>query len=122
MNLSQTVNEIKADDLENKELQDLRVPKVAGGEADILFDILYEGCHPVHVHTLPSGLFIARLRLATPGNRWTGVIGGPHKSFEMLSQQAGDVSRLMAHFVDGLKDYESLCALCSYSPWSYDDM
>ena len=116
INLSEAVKEIKADDPENKELQDLRVPSVAGGEADILFGILYEGCHPVHVHTLPSGLFIAKLRLATPGNQWTGVIGGPHKSFEMLSEQAGDVSRLMAHFVDGLKDYESLGAPTLHAP------
>ena len=116
MDLKEAVKEIKADDPENEELQDLRVPSTAGGEADILFGILYECCHPVHVHTLPSGLFIAKLRLATPGNQWTGVIGGPHKSFERLSEQAGDVSRLMAHFVDGLKDYESLGAPVLHAP------
>ena len=116
IDLTEAVKEIKADDPENRELQDLRVPSTAGGEADILFGILYEGCHPVHVHTLPSGLFIAKLKLATPDNQWTGVIGGPHKSFEMLSEQVGDVSRLMAHFVDGLKDYESLGAPALHAP------
>ena len=91
INISEAVKEVKAADPENEELQNLRVPTVAGGEADVLFGILYESCHPVHIHTLPSGLFLAKLKLATPDNQWTGVIGGPHKSFEVLSQQAGDV-------------------------------
>ena len=79
INITEAVREVKAADPENKELQNLRVPTVAGGEADILFGILYESCHPVHVHTLPSGLFLAKLKLATPDDQWTGVIGGPHK-------------------------------------------
>ena len=108
INISGAVEEVKAANPENKELQNLRVPPVAGGEADILLGILYESCHPVHVHTLPSGLFLAKLKLATPDDQWTGVIGGPHKSFEVLSQQAGDVARLMAHFVEGIKNFESM--------------
>ena len=94
----------------------MRVPREAGGEADILFGILYESCHPVRVHTLPSGLFIGKLKLATPGNQWTGVIGGPHESFGILSQHAGDVSRLMAHFVEGIKNFESLGAPALHGP------
>ena len=100
INISEAVKEVKAADLKNKELQNLRVPAVAGGEANILFGILYESCHPVHIHMLPSGLFLAKLKLATPDDQWTGVMGGPHKSFEVLSQQAGDVTQLMAHFVE----------------------
>ena len=91
-------------------LQQLKVPEKAGGEADILLGILYELVHPVHVHTLPSGLFIAKLQLASHGNKWTGLIGGPHKTFQALAEQSGDVSRLVAHFVDGLKSFRSLGA------------
>ena len=57
---------------------------------------------------LPSGLFLAKLQLATPDDQWTGVIGGPHKSFEVLSQQVGEVTRLMAHFVEGIKNFENM--------------
>ena len=86
INISEAVKEVKAANPENQELQNLCVPSVAGGEADILFEILYESCHPVHIHTLPSGLFFAKLILATHDDQWTEVIGGPHKSFEVLSQ------------------------------------
>ena len=116
IDISEAVDEVKADDPDNQELQQLRVPREAGGEADILFGILYENCHPVHIHTLPSGLFLAKLKLATPGNQWTGVIGGPHKSFGVLSQQAGDVTRLMAHFAEGIKNFENLGAPALHGP------
>ena len=115
-NILEAVKEVKATDPENKELQNLRVPSVAGGEADILFGILYESCHSVHIHTLPSCLFLAKLKLATPDDQWTGVIGGPHKSFEVLSQQAGDVTRLMAHFVEGIKNFETMGAPDLHGP------
>ena len=49
-------------------------------------------------------------------NQWTGVIGGPHKSFEVLSQQAGDVTRLMAHFVEGIKSFETMGAPDLHGP------
>ena len=42
INISEAVKEVKAADPENEELQNLRVPTVAGGEADVLFGILYE--------------------------------------------------------------------------------
>ena len=99
IDISEGMKEVKAADPENRDLQYLRVPYVATGEIDILYGILYESCHPIHLHTLPSSLFLAKLKLASPDDQWTGVIGGPHKSFEVLYQQAGDVMRLMVHFV-----------------------
>ena len=110
VSLTEAVREVKADNPDNEELQQLRIPEKVGGEADVLLGIMYDSCHPVRVHTLPSGLFIAKLVLASPGNQWTGVIGGPHKSFEALAQQAGDVSKLIVHFVDGLRDFCKLGA------------
>ena len=110
VDLREAVVELKASDPANAELQGLKVPYTAGGEADILFGMQYHSCHPVIVHTLPCGLFIAKLQLATPDNRFTAAIGGPHTSFAALSSQAGDVSRLMIHFVDGLKSFRELGA------------
>ena len=79
---------------------------MVGGEPDILLGILYESCHPVVVHTLPSGLFIAKLKLASPGNQYNGCIGGPHKSFASLVDKCGDTVRLLACFVEGLEDFK----------------
>ena len=72
--------------------------------------MLYNNCHPIVVHTLPSGLFIAQLQLAAQGDRFTAAIGVPHNSFAAFFNQAGNVSRLMTHFVDGLKSFHELGA------------
>ena len=123
VSLKEAVREIKADDPRNQELQQLRVPDQVGGEADVLLGILYESCHPVHVHTLPSGLFLAKLKLASAGNKWTGVVGGPHRSFAALVQQAGDVSKLLVHFANGLRDFGSLGAPKLHGPvMTYEDV
>ena len=116
INVSQAVKEIKSDDPDNKELQDLKVPDMAGGEADVLLGILYQNCHPVVIHELPCGLFIAKLQLSSHNEEWTGVIGGPHRSFNMLANHVGDASRLMANFVDGLKDFQTLGAPKIHGP------
>ena len=102
--LKEATAEIKASDPNNRKLQKLRVPDEVGGDADILLGTLYNAIFPVIIHTLPCGLFIAKLKVASPGNKWTGVIGGPHRSFQALLEQTGSPSYLMAHFVDGSKD------------------
>ena len=123
VNVTKAVKEVKAAAPCNKILQKLRIPELAGGEPDVLLGIFYENCHPQKIHTLPSGLFIAKLQLASHEKKWTGVIGGPHKSFEILAQQAGDVSRLMAHFVEGLQEFRKLGAPKIYSPpMSWNDV
>ena len=108
--LGEAEEELKKSDVNNTKLQCLRIPHEAGGEADVLLGILYKSLFPVIIHTLPSGLFIAKLKIASHGNKWTGAIGGPHKSFKALAEVAGDVSHLMAHFVDGLQKYRTLGA------------
>ena len=74
--LTEANSEIKASDPRNKKLQNLRVPDEVGGETDILLGTLYNSIFPVIVHTLPCGLFIAKLMVSSLGNKWTGVIGG----------------------------------------------
>ena len=91
------------------QISNFKVPEVSGGNPDILLGIMYESCHPVTLHTLPSGLFIARVKLANSGG-YTACIGGPHRSFVSLSAQVGDMARLMSCFVDGLRNYDHLGA------------
>ena len=99
--------EIKASRPRDKRLQSLRVPLEVGGETDILLGTLYNAIFPVIVHTLPCGLFIAKLKIASFGSKWTGVVGGPHRSFQALAEQTGSPSYLMAHFIEGLKNFRS---------------
>ena len=116
INVNAAVNEVKNDDPENQELQSLKVPQFVGGEPDVLLGILYEKCHPVKVHTLPSGLFIAKLQLASHDVEFNGVIGGPHATFRALAEQTGGANNLMVHFVDGLQKFNELGAPKLHAP------
>ena len=100
IDVSKAVAEVKQDDLNNQELQSLRIPQFVGGEPDVLLGTFYENCHPVKVHVLPSGLFIAKLQLASHDSHFDGVIGGPHESFRALADKAGGANNLMCHFID----------------------
>ena len=108
--LSEAIADIKASKPKYRALQELRVPEEVGGEADILLGTLYNSIFPVIIHTLPCGLFIAKLKISSPGNKWTGVIGGPHQSFQALAEQTGNPSYLLAHFIEGLQNYRLLGA------------
>ena len=111
INTSVAVNELvaSAPDEIKPLVSSLKVPVNVGGDPDLLLGIHYEACHPVILHTLSSGLFIAQLKLES-SEGYTACIGGPHKSFVALSGQVGDTARLMSCFVDGLKNYQSLGA------------
>ena len=108
--LSEATGEIKGSKPKDKALQRLRVPEEVGGQADILLGTLYNAIFPVTIHTLPCGLFIAKLKISSPGDKWTGIIGGPHQSFQALAEQTGSPSYLLAHFMEGLQNYRLLGA------------
>ena len=123
IDVSTAVAEVKNDGVDSKVLQDLKIPKTVGGEPDILLGIHYESCHPIKIHTLPSGLFIAKLQLASFGNKYTGVIGGPHETFSILANQAGGTANLMCHFINGIQQFKKLGAPKIHAPiMSYNDV
>ena len=109
INLKEAVKDIKGNDPANLVLQNLRVPEVVGGtDVDILLGIHYECLHPVPVHRLECGLTIFQLKIATPDNLYDAVIGGPHETFQVLANQAGNSTNLLAHFVQGLATFREL--------------
>lgn len=83
----------------------LKVPREAGGQIDVMLGIQYQSCHPEIVHRLPSGLFIAKLKLKSHDG-----VGGPHRTFSALLGQCGDMSRLMATFIAGIETYRKVGA------------
>ena len=84
-------------------LSSLRVPPETGGSPDILIGIKYQSIMPEIIHQLPSGLFIAKVRLKSHNAMWTAAIGGPHTSFTQMIQQCGDTARLLSCFITSLK-------------------
>ena len=81
---------------------------MAGGCTDLLLGIMYASVHPVLVHQLPSGLAIYRSVLASHDDDCS--IGGPHKSFEAYAGHVGGVSQLVAHFAQGMQEFNTFGA------------
>ena len=72
---------------------------------DVLLGILYNNIHPVMVHQLSCGVAIYKSRLLSHDRRYNCLIGGPHRSFEMLAGKVGSTAAMLAHFVEGLQKY-----------------
>ena len=107
INLETAVDELKADNPANTFLQACRVPNMAGGSTGLLLGIQYSTMHPEMVHQLPSGLAIFKSKLSSQGNKFTCLIGGPHKSFDVYANQTGGAANLLAHFVEGIQKYRA---------------
>ena len=105
INLQSAVQDVKADDVNNQDLQNCRLPQEAGGVVDMLLGIKYSSIFPVPVHSLPCGLTIYRSQLASHGGSYDCCIGGPHRSFKVLTGMAGGAAQLLSHFIDGLRVY-----------------
>ncbi len=88
----------------SERISKLKVPPKVGGSPDVLLGIKYQSCHPEVVFQMPSGLFIARLRLASHDNKTTAVIGGPHSSFDaFLHRCDGDTGNVYSVFTSSLE-------------------
>ena len=106
IDLARAVKELKNDDKENTKLQNMFVELVTGGQVDILLGQMYNAIFPIHVHSLPSGLTIYELQVASHDSQVNSVIGGPHESFEYIAQQVGGASLVFAHLMQSLEAYK----------------
>lgn len=107
IDVSAAVQEVKQDKPNDKFLQSCTLPKMAGGVTDILLGVMYSKIFPIMVHQLPCGLAIYKCVLASHNNKYNCLIGGPHKSFEVVAGQAGGAPALLSHFVQGLQNYRA---------------
>ena len=98
--------ELKSSNKDNSELQDLRCPPQAGGDCDVLLGILYSSIFPEEVHSLENGLTIYKLRLTPHDKRYSAVIGGPHESFQFMTQEFGGLSIVFANLTQQLQTYQ----------------
>ena len=108
--LSDAVKAVKASKPQDKEIQNVKIPDVVGGEVDILLGIKYNALFPVLIHMLPSGLAIYKVKLKSFKNKYTAVIAGPHKSFNVLREKVGNTAYLLQQFEEGLQTWRSLGA------------
>ena len=106
IDMTRAVDELKSDEKENTKLQSMFVELVTGGQVDILLGLMYKAIFPRHVHSLPSGLTIYELQVASHNSQVNSVIGGPHESFECIAQQVGGASLVFAHLMQRLESYK----------------
>ena len=99
---------MKASMPNNEELQGLKCEPTVGGDVSILLGILYSSIHPVAIHSLPSGLTIYRMQIASHSNKHNCAIGGPHESFEYMaaSPQFGSMTVVFASLCQQLQNYK----------------
>ena len=120
--LAEAERDLKSDQPDLKELQDLKVPDSVGGEVDVLLGVQYLALYPTEVHSLDTGLTIYKLRIE--GSKgYTATIAGPHNYFNHLAQKVGNVSHLLSKFNEGIKLWRKLGApRPSYVPMNEEDL
>ena len=110
ISIKAAVNEVKSSKPKGTQLQSIKVPDKVGGNVDILLGIKYNAFFPVLIHMLPNGLGIYKLKVKSFGNKFTGVIAGPHSSFDKLLQKVGNGAYLLHIFTEGVQTWRTLGA------------
>ena len=107
LNLVPAFESIKAQCKQDKKIQNLKVPRIVGGEVQMIIGIKYQNIFPVPIMTLPNGLtvFESKLKPTAPG--LVACIGGPVECLEHLCGIAGTKSTLsyMSNLVQNMKDF-----------------
>merc|ERR1711954_446427 len=87
------------------QIQNLQVPKVIGGEVQMILGIKYQNIYPEVVHTFPNGLTIFKSKLMPTKPGTLACIGGPVEALETLCGIAGAKSTLnyVSHLVQNIK-------------------
>ena len=100
--------EIKANMPGDQDLNTLQCEPTVGGDVAILHGILYSSIHPLAIHSLPSGLTIYRMQIASHNSKRNCAIGGPHESFAFMaaSPQFGSMSVVFANLCQQLQNYK----------------
>ena len=101
MDYRPALKRVQSNHPDNKELQDLKIPEVLGGEIDVLLGIGYNRIFPEIVYTLPSGLQIMKSKFmpATPGE--ICCVGGPLGTVNRLVSLLGPKASMsyLAHLM-----------------------
>ena len=106
--LKPLLSQIKEENPNNQHLRRLNIPKVLGGDVDLLLGIKYLRIMPKPVHVLPCGLTVFESVLKPFNKGETAVIGGPVEAFESIcnSVHSKTLMRHMVNLCSSLKSYK----------------
>ena len=101
LELRRTLECIKGQYQEIKELQHLEVSQELGGEIDIILGLGYNKVYPEVIHTLPNGLQILRSKFLQAVEVEVCCVGGPLGVLSPMVQNIGVKStmRCMSHLI-----------------------
>ena len=105
--VTRAVEEIKASDKANTQLQKLKVQKMIGGNCDILLGMQYYSVFPKEVHALENGLTIFEVQVVPHDPTITACIGGPHETFEAMANTCGSPGILFTQIQQQLENYRN---------------
>ena len=92
----------------NKQVQNLKVPKIVGGQIKMILGIKYQNIFPEIIHTFPNGLTIFKSKLmpASPGA--VACIGGPVAAIGELAGVIGQHSTTayLSNLLTEMKNYK----------------
>ena len=105
LNLVPYFEQMKVKNKSVSQIQNLQVPKVIGGEVQMILGIKYQNIYPEVVHTFPNGLTIFKSKLMPTKPGTLACIGGPVEALETLCGIAGAKSTLnyVSHLVQNIK-------------------
>ena len=128
LDLRPAFEQIKANCVDNKTISNLKIPKVVGGDIQMIIGIKYASIFPKVVHTFPSGLtvFESRLKPDEPGA--LACLGGPLSALEHLCENIGQLSTMtyMANLIKSTDNYLKIDSLslfkCEFEDETYSDV
>ena len=89
LQFKQTLDSIKGQYQENKELQYLEVSQDIGEEIDMILGLCYNKIYPEVIHTLPNGLQILRSKFILAVDGEVCCVGGPLGVLSPMVQNIG---------------------------------
>ena len=108
LNLVPAFEAIKSKCKKSSRIQNLKVPRMVGGEVKMIIGIKYQNIFPVPIHSLPNGLtvFESKLKPTAPG--MLACIGGPVEALEHLCGITDTTSTMtyMASLVQNIKNFK----------------
>ena len=109
INLQKLFESIKKKCVKNKEVKNLKVPKIVGGRINMILGIKYQNIYPQPVHHFPNGLTVFKSQLlpAFPGA--IAYIGGPVSALNNIAGALGGQSAIkyMSSLLTDLGKYRS---------------
>ena len=89
LKLKPVLREIQAKNKNQKDIQNLKIPEMLGGEVDMILGLQFARVHPKPLFTLDNGLTIYKSQFIPANPEELACIGGPINVLESIVTSVG---------------------------------